>query len=298
MPAYDGDDLPTPPSPYGEFVPPPAGYPYPPPAGYLAQTNSRLPEENTPHYGAIGRVPWTLQQTLAGTAITLVPWMAVLLLSAASSSGTHGLTKPLPRSADLIGGIIFFLFSAVVECAFVLAPLYFAVWRRAPAASVQQGWRALGFRRTPVGQAVAWIVGGLAVSLAATIAYGALVQLLRLNLQTNGDALAQEARYAPLTVVGALLAAVFIAPICEELFFRGYLFAGLLRGIEVVPAVALSALLFAIAHGDVGSFVPLLIFGVVLAVARFKTGSIWPGMAMHILNNALTTIVVVASILH
>src|SRR5215469_4788253 len=144
MPAYDGDDLPTPPSPYGEYVPPPAGYPYPPPAGYLAQTNSRLPEENTPHYGAIGRVPWTLQQTLAGTAITLVPWMAVLLMSAASSSGTHGLTKPLPRSADLIGGIIFFLFSAVVECAFVLAPLYFAVWRRAPGASVQQGWRALG----------------------------------------------------------------------------------------------------------------------------------------------------------
>jgi membrane protease YdiL (CAAX protease family) len=60
----------------------------------------------------------------------------------------------------------------------------------------------------------------------------------------------------------------------------------------------LSALLFAVAHGDVGSFVPLLVFGLVLAVARSQLGSIWPGMAMHILNNALTSLVIVVAILH
>jgi membrane protease YdiL (CAAX protease family) len=243
-------------------------------------------------------VPWTLAQTLAGTAITLVPWLLVLGLTATTSSGTTGLTKPLPRATDLLGGIIFFLFSALVECAFLLVPLYFTLWRRAPGVSRQEALRALGFRRVALGRAAGWVAGGLAASLVATFAYGVLVQILHLSLQTNGDALLQEAKYAPLTVLGALLAAVFFAPICEEIFFRGFLFGGLLRGMTIWPAVALSALLFAVAHGEVGSFVPLLVFGLVLAIARFKLGSIWPGMTMHILNNALTSVVIVVAILH
>ncbi len=296
MPAYDGDNIPTAPYPSGEAGPAPAGFPYPAP-GYPGGSASLLPDEGTPRYGAVGRVPWTFTQTLAATAITLVPWLALLGLTATSSGGTGGFTKPLPPAEDLVSGIIFFLFSAVVECAFLVAPLYLAVWRRPPGVTRQQGLRALGFRRTPLGPALGWIVGGLAVSLAATLAYGVLVQILHLNLQTNGDALAQEARYAPLTVIGALLAAVFVAPVCEEIFFRGMLFGGLLRGLGASLVVPLSALLFAIAHGDVGSFAPLLVFGLVLAVVRFKTGSIWPGMVMHVCNNALTTIVIVAAIL-
>ncbi len=312
MPAFDGDrgsdSSQTAPYPYDAASPPPPGYPYsqappgypyaPVPQGNLPDGEPRLPGENTPRYVAVGQVPWTLAQTLAGAAITLVPWLLVLGLTATTSSGSSGFTKPLPRAADLLGGIFFFLFSAFVECAFLLVPLYFTLWRRAPGTSRQEALRALGFRRVAVGRAAGWVMVGLTVSLVATLAYGVLVQLLHLNLQTNGDALAQEAKYAPLTVLGALLAAVLIAPICEEIFFRGFLFGGLLRGMTMWPALALSALLFAVAHFDIGSFVPLLVFGLVLAFARSRLGSIWPGTAMHILNNALTSLVIVVAILH
>jgi membrane protease YdiL (CAAX protease family) len=303
MPAYEGEDttnegMPVEPPRFGDAGRPPEGSMYPVPMDYPSlRGGPQLAEENTPHYGAVGRVPWPLSRTLAGTAITLVPWLAIQAFTVLGSQGQTGTTPTLTRTEDLIGGIIFFLFSAVVECAFLLAPLYAAVWRREPGVSAREGLRALGFRRAALGPAAAWAVGGLAVGLAATFAYGYLIDLLHLPLQTNGAVLAQEALKMPLTVLGALAAAVFIAPVCEEVFFRGYLFGGLLRGMEMWAAALISGLLFALAHFDIGSFVPLFIFGLVVATVRFKTGSIWPGAAIHVCFNLLTSIAIVALIL-
>jgi membrane protease YdiL (CAAX protease family) len=63
-----------------------------------------------------------------------------------------------------------------------------------------------------------------------------------------------------------------------------------------VVAVIVSALLFAIAHALIGSFAPLLLIGLVLAVVRWRTGSLWPGMAVHFCNNALATILVISAL--
>jgi membrane protease YdiL (CAAX protease family) len=101
----------------------------------------------------------------------------------------------------------------------------------------------------------------------------------------------------PFTVLGALIGAVFIAPFCEEIFFRGFLFAGLLRGMTVLWAMLLSTALFTIVHTDLGSAVPLFAIGLMLAVIRWRTGSIWPGMALHMLNNAIASVLVIATIL-
>jgi membrane protease YdiL (CAAX protease family) len=247
----------------------------------------------------VGKVPWTLVQTLLGAGVTLVPWMLVAVLSqvsgsVASSSGAKA--ARLAPAVDIVGGIAFLVFTAVVEGAFLLAPLIISIRTRTAGTSRWGSLPALGLRRTPFWPAAGWVALGLVLVYAATIVYGILVQTFHLALQTNAQTLTQEAKTMPFTVMGALIGAVVIAPICEEIFFRGFLFAGLLRGMTVVPAVLLTTLLFTLAHADIGSAVPLFAIGLMLAVIRWRTGSVWPGMALHMLNNALAAVAVIVTI--
>jgi sodium transport system permease protein len=74
--------------------------------------------------------------------------------------------------------------------------------------------------------------------------------------------------------------------ICEELLFRGLLLSGL-RKLGPTAAVALSALLFGLAHASVYRLLPTAFLGVVIGVTRLRTRSILPGMIIHALNNGL-----------
>ncbi|WP_437715581.1 ABC transporter permease subunit/CPBP intramembrane protease [Sorangium sp. So ce448] len=82
-----------------------------------------------------------------------------------------------------------------------------------------------------------------------------------------------------------LLVAVTPA-VCEELLFRGLVYAGLRRA---GPAVAIggSALLFGLAHGSVYRLLPTFSLGLALGYARHRTGSVLPGALLHALNNGL-----------
>ncbi len=268
--------------------------PYPPPAQYPAPQ----PPADAARYGRVGVVTWTFAQTLIGTAITLVPW--VLFIVASQVLVPQGSTplKPLPREVDIVTAVVTFIFSAVIEAVFLIAPAVYVFWRRAPGVSVRDGLRALGIRGVGWGSAIVAFFGGLIVVFAASFLYSALIQNLNLPLQTNAETLQNQARYAPITTMALLAVAVLVAPFCEELFFRGYLFGGLLRGMPAWAAIVLSSLLFAIAHGDIGSFALLLVIGLVLAVMRWRLGSIWPGMLLHACNNATAAIAIFVTLSH
>jgi membrane protease YdiL (CAAX protease family) len=259
---------------------------------------SPAPEQDPANhrFGRIGPVPWSFGQTWRGVAATLIPWVAFLLLSANTSSRTTASSGTLSPLNDAISAIIFVVFTAIVEGAFLLAPGYYAIVRRRANTTVREGLWALGFRRTPLFSAIVWVAGGLVVIYAASVVYQDIITHFSLGLHTNVDTLQQLGQHAPLTVIGTLIGAVFIAPFCEEIFFRGFAFAGFLHGMPVWIAVVASALLFGIAHGDVGSFALLFVIGLMLAVVRWRTGSIWPGMALHMANNAIAALYVVATL--
>ncbi|WP_437335958.1 ABC transporter permease subunit/CPBP intramembrane protease [Sorangium sp. So ce394] len=86
-------------------------------------------------------------------------------------------------------------------------------------------------------------------------------------------------------LVVLLLVAVTPA-VCEELLFRGLVYAGLRRAGPAV-AIGVSALLFGLAHGSVYRLLPTLSLGLVLGYARHRTGSVLPGALLHALNNGL-----------
>jgi membrane protease YdiL (CAAX protease family) len=91
--------------------------------------------------------------------------------------------------------------------------------------------------------------------------------------------------------LASLILIVVAAPVTEEIFFRGFLFGGLRRALPFVGAALLSGTIWGLFHftgvGSWGVVIQLSIFGVALAWVYERTGSIWPTIAIHALNNAL-----------
>src|SRR5262249_53971977 len=131
---------------------------------------------------------------------------------------------------------------------------------------------------------------------AAIFLYGVIAQALNVPVQTNVDELQKLAATEPWTTLATVIAAVIIAPFCEEVFFRGYFFQGLRLRLSIWPAVVLSAAVFGVAHGGPGSLVLLIVIGLVLAVIRWRTRSLWPGIALHMLNNFLGALVILQAL--
>ena len=88
------------------------------------------------------------------------------------------------------------------------------------------------------------------------------------------------------SVAVAAVTLVLIAPIAEELMFRGLGFAAL--GHVAVPV---TSLLFAIAHGLPSLLVEVAVAGLVLAEIRRRTTSVLPGMGVHIAFNGIALVV-------
>lgn len=93
----------------------------------------------------------------------------------------------------------------------------------------------------------------------------------------------------------SLLEYVVFAPIFEELAFRGLLYAILRRRLTPLPAAAISAGIFALAHGyGLIGFLSVFWSGLLWAWIYERTGSLLPGMIAHATNNLLVCVSVMA----
>ena len=90
------------------------------------------------------------------------------------------------------------------------------------------------------------------------------------------------------------VAVAFVGPIVEELLYRGAGLSLLLRFGPVV-AVLVTAICFGLGHGLVLALPALVVFGVVTAIVRLRTNSIYPAMLVHCAFNATSLIVAVAA---
>jgi membrane protease YdiL (CAAX protease family) len=101
---------------------------------------------------------------------------------------------------------------------------------------------------------------------------------------------AQTPAAAPSLLAGALdvLAVVILAPVVEEVAFRGAILASWSRRRGHARAVLGTAALFALLHP--GDLVGTLVFGLVLAAIRLRTGTLWIPIACHALYNGVITL--------
>jgi len=89
----------------------------------------------------------------------------------------------------------------------------------------------------------------------------------------------------------AVLVIGFVSPLAEEIVFRGVTYRGLRRRLGFLPAAALSAVLFSLAHVDLQHALQLFAIGVILAWTTERSGSILPGMILHAGVNLMSLLV-------
>ncbi len=143
--------------------------------------------------------------------------------------------------------------------------------------------------RAPVRSLATGIGWGLVAWLPATLIGALVAGLLELVGVEVAPQTAEEAvnRLNPVLVV---IAIVVVAPIAEELFFRGIIFNAWLREHGWWWAAIGSAILFAISHLSLPQALPLFLLGLVFAWAYRRTGSLLTPIGMHATFNAVSVV--------
>jgi membrane protease YdiL (CAAX protease family) len=159
---------------------------------------------------------------------------------------------------------------------FLMVPMLIAA--RRGASSFGEALARLGVRRFRP-SALKWMGAAIGAYLLFAIAYAIAIG------EPHQEDIADKLGAIPVQIFLIVLA----APISEEVCFRGMLFAGLRERWPRIGAALLSALIFGGLHATTGvtAVPPLIFFGFVLALLYERTGSIVPGILLHMLNNSV-----------
>ncbi|GLU47578.1 CPBP family intramembrane glutamic endopeptidase [Nocardiopsis ansamitocini] len=149
-----------------------------------------------------------------------------------------------------------------------------------------RSWHAFGVRRTTV----RWLLIGVAAGLLALVIRSLTVYVVTLFVDVGTDT---QASYAAGAGAGLMSLALItltlgvLTPIGEELLFRGVVTTVLLRYGALVGVVG-SAVVFALMHG-INEILPAsLLVGLIAAEIYRRSGSIWPGVVMHMVYNGIS----------
>lgn len=100
--------------------------------------------------------------------------------------------------------------------------------------------------------------------------------------ETGFDQMGQNYEYAL-----AFLTLVILAPVAEEVLFRGYLFGKLRRHAPTWVAILITSLLFAAVHGAWNVGIDVFVLSIVLCLLRVWLKSIWAPILLHMLKNGI-----------
>jgi membrane protease YdiL (CAAX protease family) len=181
--------------------------------------------------------------------------------------------RELDGTLSALGSI---LSQAATELGFLLVPMALVSMRGAN--GMKEILQRLGFRAFKP-SALGWMAAAFAIYLAFTIFYSLVIT------EPKQKDIAES--FGP-TIVQILLI-VIAAPIAEETCFRGMLFGGLREKLPRLAAALITGVIFGGLHAltGVSAVPPLIVFGILLALLYEKTGSIIPGILLHMLNNSV-----------
>jgi membrane protease YdiL (CAAX protease family) len=215
--------------------------------------------------------PWTAPLALvAWLFMTLVLTLVVAIAAAAMGYSMDG--DKAPAGVNIAG--TFAQDFAMIAAVLILASL----------AGRVRGAH-LGLARPPIGKAIGAMILVWIGFIGFSIVWKAAISLD--DPQTLPDELGINGSTVNLVLVVVIIAV--LAPLSEELLFRGYIFGALRNWKGWVPAAVITGLVFGAVHigsSPIGYALPLAIFGFGLCVLYQRTGSLYPGIALHAVNNA------------
>lgn len=221
------------------------------------------------------------------------PWgvgeaILIFAISVVLASGISYLVAVLLRQSFSATTSIFLVIfvSSVVLYSFLLAGTFYSVRVRHHSTLAAIGLKRDGFGH---GVAMGFVLGLPVFIIAVFVAF--LIQ--KLIHPTTTDQLSKSVNTLSSGTVGwglvALLVVtlVVLAPVCEEIFFRGYLYPALRNRMSKQPAMILNGVLFAAAHFEIVGFLPRFLLGWGLCYIYERNRTLGGPMTAHSLYNGL-----------
>jgi membrane protease YdiL (CAAX protease family) len=240
---------------HAAFDPPP-----PPPPD-----RPELPEGTAPR--------WPAWYAGVGFLVALIATLVVVgIVAAATGATTEDEDPTFTIIATFLQGLIF-----------IGTAVLFASFTRKPRAE------HFGLRPARLWPAAGWAALGM-------LTFYALVALYSVIVQPDAEqTVAQDlgADQGTFGMIAAGFMVVCVAPVAEEFFFRGFFYRALRSRWSVLGAAAIDGLLFGVIHYDFSGadalliLPPLGILGFIFCLVYERTGSIYPTIAMHAVNNAI-----------
>jgi uncharacterized protein len=233
--------------------------PPPPPA------RPELPEGAAPR--------WPAWYAGVGFLVALIATLIVVGIVAAATGATTDEDDPtFTVIATFLQGLIF-IGTAVLFASFVRKPRP----------------EHFGLRPTRFWPAVGWAAAGIGIFYVAVAIYSAIVQ------PDAEQTVAQDlgADQGTFGMIAAGFMVICVAPVAEEFFFRGFFYKALRSRYTVLVAAAIDGLLFGVIHYDFSGadalliLPPLGVLGFIFCLVYERTGSLYPVIALHALNNAI-----------
>ena len=133
---------------------------------------------------------------------------------------------------------------------------------------------------------IGWALAGLVVYFALSVAIS-MVASIFWKIDFNEAQDVGFASPAGLELIWVFLGLVILPPLAEEVLFRGFIFKGIRSRLSFVPTALIVSLLFALAHGQLNVGLDVFALSLVLCYLREKSNSLWPGILLHALKNAV-----------
>lgn len=177
------------------------------------------------------------------------------------------------------------------------------IWGLVASAAVQLGLLWLYLRKGDRAEAIGLThFGPLSIGKTLLVAVGALLLASLFNfvyatyiisgmpMQDEMAKLLASIPRTPLNIGVGLFAIAIVAPLIEELLFRGLLQKSLIHHMPVWAAIALSAFLFSVVHMQPYAMPALMALGAAFGYIYHKTGSLRMTIVLHMLNNTLALV--------
>ena len=183
-----------------------------------------------------------------------------------------------------INNLTFSIFYGVQVLLMLGVVWFFAIyWRRS-------GLRDLGFRYYSIAKTIWYTFLSLILIFLVSFIYVIILQKV-FGIEAPGSKIDELVRSGNVSGTILIVVTAVIAPLCEEVYFRGFLYPAFRKSFGVVIGIFLSSVVFAAAHLDLFSFFPIMVIGWILAFMYEKTKSIFPVIFLHSIYN-LTLILI------
>ncbi|MBM3934672.1 MAG: CPBP family intramembrane metalloprotease [SAR202 cluster bacterium] len=233
---------------------------------------------------AAPRVPWRVRDTLAGLALVAVVSVAAAVTVLLSLGSAAALSGGMATTLQLL-----ILQATMLVVALALGPMRYRSGAGSLGFRVPAG-EPVAFRVGPVGLTVRWVWlllwAALGTGIAINMAYSTVVEVLGLERWAPSAAPVVVAEDGVVRVANSI-AIGFLGPMAEEVFYRGFMLAAMVKTMGAVRGSLVASAIFALSHLNPLAFVPIFTSGLLLAWLYLRTGSIWPPFFAHAAQNLI-----------